>query len=152
MTESTLLGLTLTCSGLSEQFSLVKVLTKLSPQRCNFLLKRIFISVPTAALSVWKMVRKLILKINDLCSYGQLNSDMQQYTFTVPYSKMSPWWSSSWWNLCPLQTSGTTLNIWHLETGGLCLLWQFNCCSDYLQLKTFGLLELGKPQSCAQRN
>lgn len=152
MTESTLLGLTLTYSGLSDHFPLVKVLTKLPPQRCNFLLKRVFISLPAAALSVRKMVIKLILNINDLCSYGQVNSDMQQYTFTAPCSEMSPWWSSSQWKLCPLWTSGSTQNIWHLEAGGLCLLWQFNCCSDYLQLKTFGLLELVKPQSFAERN
>lgn len=148
MTESTLLGLTLTSSGLSEQFPLVKALTlvPLSPQK-----KYLFLFLQLL-YQCEKMVRKLILYINDLCSYGQINSGMQQHTFTVCCSKMSSWWSSSQWNLCPLRTSGTTQNIWHLEAGGLCLLWQCNCCSDYLQLKTFGLLGLVKPQSFAQRN
>lgn len=65
--------------------------------------KRIFLSFPLwAALPVWKMVRKLILNISDLCSYGQVNSDMQQYTSTA----------QKWAHGGPVELV-PTLNIWH---------------------------------------
>lgn len=140
--ESTSLGLTITFSGLSEYFTLVKAPTK---PWCNALLK-----YACGYFWCWKNGEKIKPKCqwSLLCSYRQVNSDTPQCTFTVhdcsPPNDLVMVPCSV--ELVPLRTSGTWRQVGSPRSHNA------TAVQDYLQLKTFVLLGLVKPHSFARRS